>query len=987
MYGKMQTVVAAAVLGALLSPVQAANPGDVIITEIMYYPNSPQASGCPLTEWIEIYNTTDGPIDLTDWYVADEDGASGNLEPYTLPAHGIAVIIPRGNEEVGLLTKEQFAAAWGIPIDQIIQPTPLYDASGNRPTNLPLGGIVGHGLDNYPSANADPSDDLINTPFDPVSPCYYYQPLCAPSLPDNEVLLLIDSAGQIIDKVNFDDEPGNGWPFALWHGWSIMLDETRLNADDNDAALSWLMAVPGERLARYNVSVAPFTGTDRGSPGRIQGITPSTNTPPIVANQSVWAARNEWIDVTLAASDDGQPAPAAISFTIETLPAYGTLTDVSNGNHVITPDELPYRCPNNAKTLRYTNTGTCSDDAFTYHADDSELSSAPATVTLLMQCGDLIITEIMYKPASSQTAPRVVEWIEVYNKTDAPVDVSAWYLRDRDGRAGDWPSGTTVPARGVAVVVPPGSGSRTMTPAAYRTAWDGYVIPQIIQALAGPGSNEDGTGTGSGEITKSGLNDNPGSDGEDVRLIDSSGRVQDRVSYRAVWPWPVANSMSSIYLKGGSYGAAANDVPQNWALSVDCYGGAYGSLISGFFNKTDFGSPGYLEGVTPPSGNVPPTARSRRVGIRKETPTLVTLPACDDGNPGGPLTYTITSVAGILHGSLKDPGNDQVISTVPYTLVNNGNRVLYSPDPGYTSALNLAPSTPEPTEDTFTYSASDGEKASRKDGTVALVVQKGGLVITEIMSYPQNQARNDWQYYEIYNPTPDELLLNVVTTDNKQTHMLIAQPVPAGATRVVTSGINNGSRSIETFLDVWAPLAADQCIFVDATTWDKVASESDRLQILDENYELMDEVYFGASPEWPIINRRSSFYLKRVALDVIENDKGENWALSAEGVDQAYASKPWNIPPTSDLGSPGIIPMCFHPVQDTDGDGDVDVNDFATFQACFNGANNPWPAGLPPEAARKCGCLDHDQDRDVDVNDFAIFQACFNGPNRPATCP
>ena len=78
-----------------------------------------------------------------------------------------------------------------------------------------------------------------------------------------------------------------------------------------------------------------------------------------------------------------------------------------------------------------------------------------------------------------------------------------------------------------------------------------------------------------------------------------------------------------------------------------------------------------------------------------------------------------------------------------------------------------------------------------------------------------------------------------------------------------------------------------------------------------------------------------------------------------------------------------VMAACASPRQDADGDGDVDVNDFATFQACFNGAGNPWPTGLPPEAARKCACLDSDQDLDVDVNDFATFQACFNGAGNP----
>ena len=61
---------------------------------------------------------------------------------------------------------------------------------------------------------------------------------------------------------------------------------------------------------------------------------------------------------------------------------------------------------------------------------------------------------------------------------------------------------------------------------------------------------------------------------------------------------------------------------------------------------------------------------------------------------------------------------------------------------------------------------------------------------------------------------------------------------------------------------------------------------------------------------------------------------------------------------------------------DFDLDGDVDLNDFAVFQGCFNGPNRPPAAGCQGDA-------DFDSDQDVDLNDFAIFQGCFNGPNRP----
>jgi len=66
------------------------------------------------------------------------------------------------------------------------------------------------------------------------------------------------------------------------------------------------------------------------------------------------------------------------------------------------------------------------------------------------------------------------------------------------------------------------------------------------------------------------------------------------------------------------------------------------------------------------------------------------------------------------------------------------------------------------------------------------------------------------------------------------------------------------------------------------------------------------------------------------------------------------------------LGRPG----------DVDGDGDVDLTDFATFALCFtNGATTP-PPGCSQSEFDAC---DLDDDSDVDLNDFATFALNFTG--------
>ena len=57
---------------------------------------------------------------------------------------------------------------------------------------------------------------------------------------------------------------------------------------------------------------------------------------------------------------------------------------------------------------------------------------------------------------------------------------------------------------------------------------------------------------------------------------------------------------------------------------------------------------------------------------------------------------------------------------------------------------------------------------------------------------------------------------------------------------------------------------------------------------------------------------------------------------------------------------------------DFTGDGDVDLEDFAFFQACYTG-----PGGL---AEPPCDAADLDRDGDVDVRDFYRFVPDFTGP-------
>ena len=93
-------------------------------------------------------------------------------------------------------------------------------------------------------------------------------------------------------------------------------------------------------------------------------------------------------------------------------------------------------------------------------------------------------------------------------------------------------------------------------------------------------------------------------------------------------------------------------------------------------------------------GPRPPTAEDITMTTPANAPVSITLVGADDGLPEpAALDFVIGTLPG--NGTLSDPGAG-VIDTVPYTLVNGGNEVIYTPDSWYMGA------------DMFQYYCNDG---------------------------------------------------------------------------------------------------------------------------------------------------------------------------------------------------------------------------------------------------------------------------------------
>lgn len=186
---------------------------------------------------------------------------------------------------------------------------------------------------------------------------------------------------------------------------------------------------------------------------------------------------------------------------------------------------------------------------------------------------EIIISEIMYNPASKEDPPAKTEWVELYNTGEEAVDVSGWYLADEDGQTAPLPTGTTLEPKSAIVLIP-----AECTVEAFRAAW-GEAVPAFPVADWNSGKG------------LSGLGNKPSADNEQLSLRDTGGTVIDAVHYQAEKPWPSTKG-GSIYLQAAALNATMNDDGANWRRSEAEKGGAKHATETDTFSAKDAGSPG-----------------------------------------------------------------------------------------------------------------------------------------------------------------------------------------------------------------------------------------------------------------------------------------------------------------------------------------------------------------------------------------------------------
>jgi hypothetical protein len=236
--------------------------GSVVISEIMFATNSedPRDEGFPegdpgFDEWVEIVNVTNQPVDISGWYLEDEDGATTAFPQGTVLAPQEAAVVFGADREGGQFVNWQsvaeFYAAWGcgyqaIPVEGWY--TDLLQPGMDRLGDSGEGGTA-----------TDPSTG-------------------------REILQLRDADNNPIDVVNYDND-GFVWPLVpqntnpnIDHLSIFIFNVNDLNEEANDDGLNW-GAVPsgffGAVSNDFNTTL--FNGRMAGSPGFIQGYTAALN--------------------------------------------------------------------------------------------------------------------------------------------------------------------------------------------------------------------------------------------------------------------------------------------------------------------------------------------------------------------------------------------------------------------------------------------------------------------------------------------------------------------------------------------------------------------------------------------------------------------------------------------------------------------------------------------------------------------------------------
>ena len=156
--------------------------------------------------------------------------------------------------------------------------------------------------------------------------------------------------------------------------------------------------------------------------------------------------------------------------------------------------------------------------------------------------GGVIFTEIFYNLNGTESG--ATEWVEIFNSTNATIDMSGWVYGDSQDNsfAGAFAAGTLLGAGEVAILTFQNADT-------FRSIWGQDIrVIQIDTAVS--------------------LANSPSATNETVALFDGMGNLVDEVNFEAnANGWPAAANGASISLLASALDGSLNDIGSNWAIT------------------------------------------------------------------------------------------------------------------------------------------------------------------------------------------------------------------------------------------------------------------------------------------------------------------------------------------------------------------------------------------------------------------------------------
>lgn len=247
---------------------------------------------------------------------------------------------------------------------------------------------------------------------------------------------------------------------------------------------------------------------------------------------------------------------------------------------------------------------------------------------------DVVFSEIFYNPNGTE---QLIEFVEIYNTSAAPVDVSGWYITDGDlgadgqldavsggsddgdvdGSTSALPGGTLI-APGEAIVLGvnyfdtdlSNGDSNPATPTTvtnFKAAWPGSYQLFLLDGWVNPtdGTFPDGPTGVFGDAINATSN-GPSDTNEILNLMNSTNNIVDLVNYDDGSPWP-SDSGSAVPTASGSsifkvdvFGDGNDGT--NWAVSeFGLPGVTFQNQVGNFAVDPMFASPGFVDAIPEPT--------------------------------------------------------------------------------------------------------------------------------------------------------------------------------------------------------------------------------------------------------------------------------------------------------------------------------------------------------------------------------------------------